>query len=307
MLGRSVLGLVAAGLILLSSGVTAAADDTPDSPSCGRVSDVTGECLSWVVAPGSGGGGRSPGTPRDVGPRTCSYQGRDVPCATGLGVWSSYASSWCRLLPFQPPFEDAVWGGETSGSIYSCTRPGFDGLPDPNGTVLRWLPAAPEAPDPEDLARRLLASIEFEAPGLGMFPRGDTRERMGYVGWNMWLWADPSSSLQWGPVRESISEGGVSVSLTAQVREMVWDMGNGDAVSCGKGRPWAEAATGGRNVASPDCGYVYEEDGYYTVIATSVWRVEWSGGGRSGTLPLSLSREAEIMVGELQSLVAPNR
>jgi len=225
-----------------------------------------------------------------------------ISCVTALGTWSDYADSWCRLAEPQPALGDPAWGGKTSGAIYACARVGFDGLPDPWSTVLRWLPSAPEAPDPEDLARRLLASIDFEAPEIGMFLKADSTARMTYVGWHTWLWAAPSSQLQWGPVSDSISEAGVSVSLTAKVTGLTWEMGNGDSVSCGKGTPWSAVATGGRNVASPDCGYVYPEDGRYTVTVTSDWAVEWQGGGRSGSLPFSLSRDADVVVGELQSV-----
>lgn len=268
-----------------------------------------------VVCPtnGDAGGGASPvdllpsgeGQVAVNGPPVCRLGMREVKCKTALGSWSSYASSWCRSAPVQPALDDPIWRGETTGSIYECTRPGFDGLPNPGETVLRWLPAPPEAaaaPDPEDLALRLLASIDFEAPELGMFPRGDSPERMSYVGWRMWLWAESSSSLQWGPVSDSLSQGGVTVSLTARVSGVEWNMGDGKSVSCGKGTPWSEAVTGGRNVASPDCGHVYSEDGRYTVTVTSSWDVEWSGGGRSGSLPFTLSREADVLVGELQSV-----
>ena len=203
----------------------------------------------------------------------------------------------------QPELSDPIWNGRAEGQVYECARPGFDGIPDPNLLALRWLPTPPEAPDPEDLARRLLASIEFQAPELGIFPPGDTMRTMGLVGWNVWLWAAPSSQLQWGPVTDSISEGDVTVTLTANVVRMRWEMGNGDDVVCGAGTPWSSVRSrGGHNVASPTCGYVYEEDGIYTVSGTSEWEVDWSGGGWSGTLPLSLSREVEVIVGELQSV-----
>ncbi|MFT3889629.1 MAG: hypothetical protein QM713_15910 [Arachnia sp.] len=85
-------------------------------------------------------------------------------------------------------------------------------------------------------------------------------------------------------------------------------MGNGDTVKCGKGTPWSSARTrGGSNVASPDCGYVYEAMGRYTVTATSSWEVVWSGGGQSGTMPLELSRSVPMRVGELQSVIVTNR
>ncbi|AQX16427.1 MULTISPECIES: hypothetical protein [Tessaracoccus] len=169
-----------------------------------------------------------------------------------------------------------------------------------------WLPAAPDAvtrADAEAAARRVLASLGLTAIDLGIHPRGDTVERMGYVGWHMWLWAKSPSDRQWGPVEARASDSGISVSLSARVAEVTWDMGNGEGVTCQRGTAWSEARTqGGRNVASPDCGYVYAEDGRYTVTATSDWAVDWSAAGYTGTLPLTLSRSADVIVGELQSV-----
>lgn len=277
---------------------------------CRRVG-LAGSCIKVVDASQSGPKAAVPpskprvDSPREAGRSECSYRARSLPCSTALGSWSSYASAWCRTAPEQPDRSQPVWAGQTTGSIYACTRPGFDGLPNPGETVLRWLPGPPEAaaaPDPEDLARRLLASIDFQAPEIGMFPRGDSTARMSYVGWHMWLWAAPSSALQWGPVTDSITEAGVSVTLTARVTGLTWNMGDGGRVSCAKGTAWFEAATGGRNVASPDCGYVYRREGRHTVTVTSDWAVEWAGGGRSGSLPFSLSRSAGVLVGEMQSV-----
>ncbi|CAL8974758.1 hypothetical protein TESS_TESS_00674 [Tessaracoccus sp. O5.2] len=173
-------------------------------------------------------------------------------------------------------------------------------------TFLWWLPAAPDAvtrADAEAAARRVLASLGLTAIDLGIHPRGDTVDRMGYVGWHMWLWAESPSDRQWGPMEARASDSGISVSLSARVAEVTWDMGNGEGVTCQRGTAWSEARTqGGRNVASPDCGYVYAEDGRYTVTATSEWAVDWSAAGYTGTLPLTLSRSADVIVGELQSV-----
>lgn len=224
-------------LALLLSGVSVPA--CGDDPECAVENPITGQCMIWVrVGSSTGGGAGDSGHDVSGGePRTCFFQDREIPCQTALGYWSSYAASWCRRLPTQPGFDDPAWNGRTDGAIYACTRPGLDAIPDTGQVAYRWLPSPPEAPDPEDLARRLLAGIDFEAPEMGMFPRGDSVRHMGFVGWNMWLWSAPSSRLQWGPVTESMSEGGVSVSLTATVASVVWDMGNGESVTCGRGVP----------------------------------------------------------------------
>lgn len=199
-----------------------------------------------------------------------------------------------------------MWEGNVDGAIYVCTGPDRALIPDPGLSFFRWLPAAPDAmtrADAEAAARRVLASLGLTAIDLGIHPRGDTVDRMGYVGWHTWLWAESPSDRQWGPVEARATDSGISVSLSARVAEVTWDMGNGEGVTCQRGTAWSEARTqGGRNVASPDCGYVYAEDGRYTVTATSDWAVDWSAAGYTGTLPLTLSRSADVIVGELQSV-----
>ena len=235
--------------------------------------------------------------------------GRRVACDSPHGRWSQFGSGWCKAVANPPGFEDPVWRGRTDGSVAACTAPNGSLDPDPGARFLRWLPGPPGAApvvDPSAVARTLLAQLDLEAVELGMQPRGDTAKRMGFVGWQMWLWAQDPSESQFGTRSASVSEGGVTVSLTASVDEVVWEMGNGDSVVCGKGTPWSLNRTGGRNVASPDCGYVYEEQGVYTVTATTAWDVSWSAGGVSGTIPFELSRSAEVMVGELQSVVVAN-
>lgn len=305
---KRLLGLV----VLLTLGLPSVATAQPDCLEW----DELGRCIFRYsdLSSGSGqsdggsdeysGGTRDDGNSR-TGSRVCTFRGSAIPCETALGTWSDYGSAWCRVASPQPPLTDAVWEGRTEGLIYACTRPGFNLTPDPNLTANRWLPGPPEAVqvDPRQVAIDLLARLDLEAVDLGMFPKGDNDVRLGFVGWNTWLWAEAPSAKQWGPVSASDSGSGVTVSLTAEVDSVEWDMGDGAVVSCGKGTPWSEARTqGGKNVASPDCGHVYESMGTYEVTATSNWNVQWSGAGQSGTLPFSLSRSASYLVGEYQAV-----
>ncbi|WP_143571060.1 hypothetical protein [Tessaracoccus sp. ZS01] len=178
-------------------------------------------------------------------------------------------------------------------------------MPDPRMVSTRWLPAPPEAVqvDPREVALRLLARLDLEAVELGMFPRGDNDVRLSFVGWQNWMWAESPSEKQWGPVTSSDSASGVTVTLRAEVERVEWDMGDGTTVTCGRGTPWSAVRTqGGKNVKSPDCGHMYEEMGTYEVTATSHWAVSWSGAGRSGTLPFTLSRSVDYLVGEYQAV-----
>ncbi|WP_461109539.1 hypothetical protein [Tessaracoccus terricola] len=102
---------------------------------------------------------------------------------------------------------------------------------------------------------------------------------------------------------KSASAGGYTVSATAQVTQVVWDMGNGDTVSCGAGTPYP--ATVEEDPPSPDCGYVYTRDGHYTISATSYWEVAWSGIGQSGVIPLELTTNEQLSVAEIQVVNVP--
>lgn len=278
---------------------------------CLERNPVTGLCTKMEVSVGTGSqsggsaGGGSGGSSA-AGERVCSYRGQELRCNTSAGVWSNSLAAWCRTAEPPPPHTDEVWAGRTDGAVYVCIGPDGSLVPDPGLSFFRWLPAPPDAvtqAEAEAAARRVLASIGLEAIDLGMQPRGDTTERMGFVGWHTWLWADSPSDKQWGPVTATASDSGIAVRLTAGATRVQWDMGDGATVSCGRGTAWSAARTqGGKNVASPDCGHVYEQDGRYTVTATSTWSVNWSAAGFTGTLPLQLSRSADVVVGEVQAV-----
>ena len=204
----------------------------------------------------------------------------------------------CVRVQPQPPKSHYAWGGRTTGGIYRCAE--FGSMQ----WMWIWLPdASARQVDPEALARQLFAEIDLKPIDLGLFPYGDDPPMV--VRLPVWMWADEPSREQWGPVSASVSEGGVVVSLTAQVRHVVWDMGNGDRVVCGKGsvfpEMWSVTVEG---PWSATCGYVYRRDGCYTVRASSVWDVYWSGGGRSGVIPLRLEASKRVKVVEVRTYVA---
>jgi hypothetical protein len=147
----------------------------------------------------------------------------------------------------------------------------------------------------ESIARTLLARLQLEPITMGWTPLRPGS--MGIVGLPTWLWVDDPGRVTWGPA--TISAGGVT--LTARVESVSWDMGNGDVVRCtGTGTPWARGMGAG---PSPTCGYTYQRQGDYTVRATAHWVARWSGYGRSGGIPLDLSQERMLEVGEVQVIV----
>ena len=89
------------------------------------------------------------------------------------------------------------------------------------------------------------------------------------------------------------------MTATGRVASVVWDMGDGQVVTCGAGTAYEDRFGMAK---SPDCGHVYTRRGKYTVSATSHWVITWSGIGQAGTIPMTLSTSAPVTIGEVQVL-----
>lgn len=158
--------------------------------------------------------------------------------------------------------------------------------------------------DPAVLARQAADNVPIPAPGL--FANPDPSDGA-VVNVETWLWVDPES---WRPVSAQAAAGGVVVTATAAPKKVVWDMGNGDRVTCtGPGTPYERSRSAKQQ--STDCSYTYRqssaraESGTFTLTATVVWQVTWSvtgaaGGGSLGAAPRSQS--VRIPVKEIQAV-----
>ncbi|MBL0888135.1 hypothetical protein [Myceligenerans indicum] len=169
------------------------------------------------------------------------------------------------------------------------------------GRELYWAPSEAAAPDPVDLARRAVSRMDFAAVDIGIVPQDDP-DHVGVVGMPVWMWVENPAPATVGPLAESVSAGGVTVTVEARMERVVWDMGDGNTVSCtGPGTPYRESFGG---EASPDCGYRYETQGNpYTVTATSYWTIRWESDGEAGSLPVQeLTASTQITIGEVQVL-----
>ena len=157
-------------------------------------------------------------------------------------------------------------------------------------------------------AARAVANLDIVAPEIGLTGYGRP-ESMQLLGLPTWMWvADPGASTT-GPVVSTGTDGGVTVTATGAVRKTVWDMGDGGTVTCSgqsaAGTPYDRAYGG---LPSPTCGYRYDRTSAYepgrafTVSVTVYWDVTWSGGGQSGVLATSVTRQTQLRVGEVQVL-----
>lgn len=158
---------------------------------------------------------------------------------------------------------------------------------------------------PEELATQALQRTPLPTPTITMTPPPATV----LVNANMWLSIDPA---QWGQRSATASAGGVTSTVVAEPEMIVWDMGDGQQVTCtGPGTPYDP----GRDYFSqqPECGYKYRRSsaGYpndsVTVTATIHYRVTWSasgaaGGGDLGTVERT-SAPVAVRVNEIQTVV----
>ncbi|AEV86783.1 hypothetical protein ACWT_5765 [Actinoplanes sp. SE50] len=251
------------------------------------------DCGSWGDQPGASGGTGSSTGGGGGGDGGCNWLGMPVPCDGGSLGW--YDGKSCYLKPVaEGPAGDSHGG---TGFWYWATC--FTGVVLGGGLgapVLRWYPTA-QGPSPEELARRALATITLKPPTMGV-------DTAGLVFTPVWLWTAKTPNT-WGPISASASAAGLTVTITARASQIVWQMGNGDSVTCTN--PGTAQKAGEADRRSPTCGY----DGYpqpsrtrpggkYTITATTSWRVDWAGGGQTGVIDQTRVATTTVAVKEAQ-------
>ncbi|MES9511360.1 hypothetical protein ABWJ92_34015 [Streptomyces sp. NPDC000609] len=98
------------------------------------------------------------------------------------------------------------------------------------------------------MARRAVDSMKLVGPAVAS-PRAAGRY---VVGIPMWMWATRSTS-SYGTATAKATAGGVTVTETAHVSTIRWDMGDGTTVTCtGPGTPYTSDRG---ETLSPDCGH----------------------------------------------------
>lgn len=157
--------------------------------------------------------------------------------------------------------------------------------------------------DPRVLAERAAAALRLPSPVIRMSPEEDQVTQLA-----SWLWVPQE---QWTSHQVAASAGPVTSTVTASPSRVVWDMGNGDRVTCdGPGTPYHRRHAG--RPEATDCSYTYrhssanEPGAAYRVTATIDWDLRWTatgatGGGSLGVVPMSTTRP--VRVSEVQALV----
>lgn len=309
-------------LTALSAGVLSALVQGPlyADTVCSQTDPATGECLIWIEVPGTP---EAPGEPGDDGPQdtgsgaACYWDGTSqgitkpppgpVPCSSPAGYWSNNYHCYISPVKPQPPAGDPSWQGHEpgDGAVYNCYQPQTGLL------ITIWSqdppPNSGTGPTPREVAQIAIERMRLSAINIGIAPEPGP-ESVGLVGMPVWMWAKDPNAHTVGPITESASAGSITVTATAKVLHITWDMGDGTEVACDTAGTPYKPEFGRKD--SPDCGHTYtkssaqEPGDVYTVTATSSWVVTWSGAGQTGTIRLDgLNRSTQIRIGEAQVLV----
>jgi hypothetical protein len=285
-----------AALATAGTPIAAMRAAAPCNDPQGCCPDSQPNCHIHDHAPGNGPGGTTnPGG--GGGPQVCTWTGTVVPCSNALGV---YVGDGCYMIKQVPAYFPPLTN-DPNGQWYtkSCfLSKAMDAI-----TLLSvWLVNPPANPvTPEQLARDALATIRLDPPAVGMAPNPNGA---GLVGLPVWMWTDVNANT-WGPIGASATDAGLTVTIKAQAKNIVWDMGNGDSVTCANPGQKYDGSAG----ASPACGYTYrvsshnQPGGRYTITATTTWTVDWAGGGEAGVIVTTRTSNTTIEVDELQVVV----
>ncbi|WP_327580098.1 ATP/GTP-binding protein [Streptomyces sp. NBC_00145] len=188
------------------------------------------------------------------------------------------------------------------GAVYQVNCPATGRV----GTV--WVPQgnAPGAPtiDPEVVAQQAVDSMKLVGPDIAINPKPGGR---GLVGMPVWM-AVGQSPTTYGPNSASATAGGVTVTATAKVKSIVWNMGDGTSVTCSGPGTVYRKSFGMKQ--SPDCGHVYKQTsdsagGKFKVSATATWAVDWQvagGGGETGQLTEVRNSQVALTITESQAV-----
>ena len=173
-------------------------------------------------------------------------------------------------------------------------------------------PAAPgantvTAPPPVVVAQQATKQLDLPSTGIEMAPPTTSPQ---LVNVSTWLWLDPAT---WKPYTATASIAGVAATATATPQKVVWNMGDGNTVTCdGPGTPYDPSTPH----ATSACTYPWaapsdaEPGGTYDVSATTEWSVTWTAVGAAGGGNLGIvagpAAHAAVEVTESQAINTPS-
>ncbi len=198
----------------------------------------------------------------------------------------------CRpLLSSEDPVLDKVDGEEWCRFLVAL--PGTSGEQTP-------AMAPPTRDQVEAIALRLATRMDLPTPVPNIGPDPSVNEwNMAVVGYPLWLWVEGDATMS-----SQVSGYGITITLDARRTKTVFSMGDGKSVTCARMSAYSKSVKPA--IPSPTCGYTYSwpslPKGSYRVTAASSWVVDWTALGYSGSIPVTVTGERDLPVGELHSL-----
>lgn len=234
-----------------------------------------------------------------------------IDCGGSTSYWSNTRQCYVYMKDGVWPTRPSSYSEEAGyyGCIMFSPTPGGPGVGPETNFWSETVPPGLQVLTPGRAALQLISTFQLRGIDIGMAPEVNPAwgHRRSYVGIPVWLWVENPQPLTWGPYSETATLGGQTITATAQVTSVRWDMGDGGSQVCGgTGTPY----TSGYGVTdSPTCGYRYgttsETQGgdRYTVTATSQWVVTWTAlSGANGTVNLTTQSAVPIEINELQTV-----
>lgn len=288
---RAVTLLVAATAVLLPASAFAAVQTTTHHCENGASVDLGVDDIAVAADSCTHSSGSTTSTStRTTSPRSVV----DGPSAGQSAPSERLVSreEWAVLL------QDCMRGPNNDNLSPTCTAdlPGI--LPDPTD------PAAPPPPavTVAQVRESAISRITMGAPKIGASPcLADPASCQGTVGVPVWLWVGDGNG-QLPSDSATATAGPYSITATAKVSTVKWSLGDGQTTVCSvTGTKYSEAAHGW---SAPECGFErgWKKAGTYTLTATYVWDISWSGD-QTGSATQTMSSTQQVTVGELQAVV----
>jgi hypothetical protein len=223
----------------------------------------------------SGSGSPGPTPPPPSAGRSGSSSGSGPP-----GVANPNAPVGCTYTVLLPAVQELLGvGGPTPGQWEApeCTGPGVvDPLPAvwvPTAQPVAAATPAPAPVDPAVVGAQAVSELVMPSPTINMAPPSAATQLVNVAAW---LWIAPGA---WAGLSATATTGPVTAIATAVPVRVVWDMGDGDQVTCdGPGTPYSASAP----TATTDCSHTWTQTGSFPVTATVYWQVAWTATGAPG-------------------------
>jgi hypothetical protein len=277
---------------------------------------------NWTVQTICSDDGGSPGPASSGDSGGCwTWDGQQVPCTvqddSGYYWWSSERQTYCRLAIPPPDPGHSIWDGHRGsdgspqGAAILCAHDTTSGVHE---LQLHWIPSPPVLETiATQVARSAVASLLLHPPVFHLegMSRPEVVDLAPWlpVGAVMWVWVSRDDH-QWGSQSTTVSEQGITVSLTAKSTKMTFDPGDGSSlVSCRSSGTQRYPASDIGDESPSGCDHRYvtrnskdDESDRFHVTGFVTWTITWSASnGEYGTFPIDVAstQDVSIRIGEL--------